>query len=233
MYPYGYGMDSTMFLLIPAVLLSMWAQSRVKSTFSRYSQVRTRGGVTARQVAQMLLARFGMGNMPINRVQGSLTDHYDPSKRTLNLSETVDGSSSIAAIGVAAHEVGHAIQHHQSYAPLIFRNAIAVPVSMVSQAAIPLFFIGLMMGNSLLANIGILLFVGTIVFHLVTLPVEYDASARAIRLLRETQTLSPDELNGAQKVLNAAAWTYVAAALMSVLQLIRLIIYSRSRSRDR
>jgi hypothetical protein len=169
--------------------------------------------------------------MPINRVNGSLTDHYDPRNRTLNLSDSVYGSRSIASIGVAAHEAGHAIQHSQLYAPLMFRNSIVPVVNIASSASMPLFIIGLMMGNRLLTNIGILLFVGALIFHLVTLPVELDASSRALALLKETGTLEPDELAGARKVLNAAAWTYVAAALMALMQLVRLIMIRNSRER--
>ena len=230
-YGYGYGFDSTMLLLIPALLLSMWAQARVKSTFSEYSRIAARGGVTADSVARMLLNRFGLGSMPINRVAGSLTDHYDPRDRTLNLSEAVYGNRSIASIGVAAHEVGHAIQHSQLYSPLMFRNSIVPVVNIASSASMPLFIVGLMMGSRLLVNIGILLFVGALIFHLVTLPVELDASSRALALLQETGTLAPDELAGARKVLNAAAWTYVAAAVMALLQLVRLIMIRNSRER--
>lgn len=227
----GYGLDPTMIILIPAVLLSMWAQSRVQSTFNQYSQIAARGNVTADSVARMLLTLYGMSNMPINHVSGNLTDHYDPRNRTLNLSDGVYGNRSIASIGVAAHEVGHAIQHHESYSPLIFRNSIVPVVNICSSASMPLFFIGLLMGNGLLVNIGIVLFAGALVFHLVTLPVEINASMRALNLLEQTHTLAPDELSGAKKVLTAAAWTYIASALMAVLQLLRLILISRSRRR--
>ena len=227
----GYGLDPTMIILIPAILLSMWAQSRVQSTFSQYSQVAARGNVTADSVARMLLTLYGMSNMPINHVSGNLTDHYDPRNKTLNLSDGVYGNRSIASIGVAAHEVGHAIQHHESYSPLIFRNSIVPVVNICSSASMPLFMIGLLMANSLLVNIGIILFAGALVFHLVTLPVEIDASRRALNLLEQTRTLAPDELSGAKKVLTAAAWTYIASALMAVLQLVRLILISRSRRR--
>ena len=227
----GYGLDPTMIILIPAVLLSAWAQSKVQSTFNQYSQIPARGNVTADSVARMLLTLYGMAAMPINRVAGSLTDHYDPRNRTLNLSDSVYGSSSIASIGVAAHEVGHAIQHHESYAPLLFRNSIVPVVNICSSASMPLFIIGLLMANSLLVNLGIMFFAGAMVFHLVTLPVEINASSRALKLLEQTRTLAPDELAGAKKVLTAAAWTYIAAALMSVLQLVRLILISRSRRR--
>ena len=228
----GYGLDPTMIILIPAVLLSMWAQSRVQSTFNQYSKIAARGNVTADSVARMLLTLYGMSNMPINHVSGNLTDHYDPRNRTLNLSDGVYGNRSIASIGVAAHEVGHAIQHHESYGPLILRNNIVPAVNVCSSASMPLFFIGLLMGNGMLVNLGILLFCGALAFHLITLPVEINASSRALNLLEQTHTLSPDELSGAKKVLTAAAWTYIAAALMSLLQLIRLILISRSSRRD-
>lgn len=228
-YPF---FDPTMILLVPALLLSFWAQMRVKSTFDRFSRVRPRGGVTGAQVARMLLDRFGLSSVPVNRVPGNLTDHYDPRDRTLSLSDSVYSSSSIAAVGVAAHEVGHAIQHSEGYAPLMFRNRMAPAVGLVSNMAIPLFFLGFLMRGQFLMNLGIVLFLGAIVFHLVTLPVEYNASSRAITILNGTGALAQDELNGARSVLNAAAWTYVAAALMSVLQLVRLLVLMSS-SRDR
>lgn len=228
---YGYGLDPTMLILIPAILLSSWAQMRVKSTFEEYSRIAAHGGVTADSVARMLLNMNGMPNMPINRVRGSLTDHYDPTNRTLNLSESVYGNRSIASIGVAAHEVGHAIQHYNAYAPLMFRNSIVPVVNIASSASMPLFFIGLLMGMSWLLNLGIILFCGALIFHLVTLPVEIDASSRALKLLERTNTLSQNELAGAKKVLTAAAWTYIAAALMSVLQLVRLLMIKNSRRR--
>ena len=227
-YPF---FDPTMILLIPALLLSFWAQMRVKSTFERFSQVRPRGGVTGAQVARMLLDRFGLSSVPVNRVPGNLTDHYDPRDRTLSLSDSVYSSSSIAAVGVAAHEVGHAIQHSEGYAPLMFRNRMAPAVGLVSNMAIPLFFLGFLMRGQFLMNLGIVLFLGAIVFHLVTLPVEYNASSRAIAILNGTGALAPDELNGAKRVLDAAAWTYVAAALMALLQLVRLLVLRGSRER--
>lgn len=227
-YPF---FDPTMILLIPALLLSFWAQMRVKSTFDRFSRVRPRGGVTGAQVARMLLDRFGLSSVPVNRVPGNLTDHYDPRDRTLSLSDSVYSSSSIAAVGVAAHEVGHAIQHSEGYAPLMFRNRMAPAVGLVSNMAIPLFFLGFLMRGQFLMNLGIVLFLGAIVFHLVTLPVEYNASSRAIAILNGTGALAPDELNGAKRVLDAAAWTYVAAALMALLQLVRLLVLRGSRER--
>lgn len=227
----GYGLDPTMLVLIPALLLSMWAQSKVQSTFNHYSQIAARGNVTAESTARMLLTLYGMASMPINHVSGSLTDHYDPRNKTLNLSDSVYSSRSIASIGVAAHEVGHAIQHHEAYTPLILRNSIVPVVNICSSASMPLFILGLVVGNFMLVNLGILLFSGALAFHLITLPVEINASSRALKLLEQTHTLAPDELAGAKKVLTAAAWTYIAAALMSLLQLVRLILIRNSRRR--
>lgn len=232
MLGYGYGLDPTIIIVIPALLLSMWAQAKVKSTFAEYSRIQARGNVTADSVARNLLTLYGLGNMPINHVSGSLTDHYDPTKKTLNLSDDVYGSRSIASIGVAAHEAGHAIQHAEMYSPLILRNSIVPVVNIATSASTPLFFLGLVMANSTLVTIGIMLFTAALVFHLVTLPVEINASSRALNLLEQTHTLSPDELNGAKKVLTAAAWTYIAAALTSALTLIRMILIARSRRRN-
>ncbi|MDY6399483.1 MAG: zinc metallopeptidase [Synergistales bacterium] len=232
MLGYGYGLDPTIIIVIPALLLSMWAQSSVKSTFSKYSMIQARGNVTADSVAKNLLTLYGLGNMPINHVAGSLTDHYDPTKKTLNLSDEVYGSRSIASIGVAAHEAGHAIQHAEMYSPLILRNSIVPVVNIATTASTPLFFLGLVMSNSTLVTIGIMLFTAALVFHLVTLPVEINASSRALTLLEQTHTLSPDELKGAKKVLTAAAWTYIAAAVTSALTLVRMILIANSRRRD-
>ena len=201
MLGYGYGFDPTFIIVIPALLLSMWAQASVKSTFSKYSQVTARGNVTADSVAHSLLSLYGMSNMPINHVRGSLTDHYDPTKKTLNLSDGVYGSRSIAAIGVAAHETGHAIQHLEMYSPLILRNSIVPVVNIATTASTPLFFLGLVLSISPLVTIGIMCFTAALAFHLITLPVEINASSRALKLLEQTHTLSPDELQGAKKVL--------------------------------
>ena len=227
----GYGLDPTIIILIPALLLSMWAQHKVSSTFSEYSRIAAGNNVTADGVARMLLTLYGMGNMPINHVSGNLTDHYNPQNKTLNLSDSVYNSRSIASIGVAAHEVGHAIQHNEAYTPLIFRNNIVPVVNIASSASMPLFMIGLIAGMMSLVNIGIILFTGTLIFHLVTLPVEINASSRALTLLEQTHTLDKQELAGAKKVLTAAAWTYIAAALMSLLQLVRLLMIRNSRRR--
>ena len=225
-------MDWTMIVLLPAILLTVWAQSRVKSTFEQYSRVRSRQGITGREAARAILTSYGLGSMPIKQIAGQLTDHYDPSTRSLSLSEPVYDSTSIAAIGVAAHEVGHAVQHAQNYFPLKFRNAIVPVVNLTSGASWPLFLVGLMAGNSRIMNIGILLFLGVIVFHLVTLPVELDASRRALAVLSSNGMMDRDEVSGARKVLGAAAMTYLAAALQAVLSLVRLILLRNSRSRD-
>ena len=227
MYPF---FDGSMLLLIPALLLTMWAQFRVKSTFERYSQVRARGGITAAEVARRLLDRFGLQSVAINHVGGNLTDHYDPRDRTLSLSDPVYGSSSIAAIGVAAHEVGHAIQHSVGYSPLAIRNSIVPVVNLTSSASIPLFFLGFLFQYPALMNIGIALFLGVIIFHVITLPVELNASRRAIAILSDTGVLASDELSCAGKVLRAAAWTYIAAALMAISQLFRLLMLRNSRN---
>lgn len=227
MYPLFY--DPTFLLLIPALLFSMWAQFRVKSTFTRYSEVGARRGVTADQVSRTLLDKFGLQNVRVERIAGQLTDHYDPSNKVLRLSDATAGNNSIAAIGVAAHEVGHALQDKDGYAFLRVRNSIVPVVNIGSMLSMPLFFIGLLMGSLNLLNLGILLFCGVLVFHLVTLPVEFDASARALRLLSDTGLLSSDEIGGAKSVLNAAALTYVAALVMTVLQLVRLLLLRNSR----
>ena len=225
-------MDWTMIVLLPAILLAVWAQNKVKSTFEQYSRVRSRRGITGREAARAILTSYGLGSMPIKQIAGQLTDHYDPQSRSLSLSEPVYDSTSIAAIGVAAHEVGHAVQHATGYKPLALRNSIVPVVNLTNMASWPLFLMGLIVGNSRLMNIGILLFVGVVVFHLVTLPVELDASRRALKVLSSNGMMDGEEVTGARKVLGAAAMTYVAALVQSVLQLVRLLLLRNSRSRD-
>ena len=225
MYPF----DSTIILLLPAFIFTMWAQFKVKNTFAKYSEVRARRGVTADQVSRELLDRFGLTNVPVQRVAGQLTDHYDPRAKVLRLSDSVSGNPSIAAIGVAAHEVGHAIQDKEGYSFLRFRNAMVPAVNICSSASMPLFFIGLLMSSLNLLNLGILLFCGVLVFHAVTLPVELDASSRAIKLLRQTGLLDAEELKGAKSVLSAAAMTYIAALLTTIMTLVRLLALRNSR----
>lgn len=220
MYPF---FDPTMVLLIPAMIFSMWAQFKVKGTFAKYSEKNARSGVSADRVSRVLLDKFGLTGVRVERIAGDLTDHYDPRAKVLRLSDSVAGNTSIAAIGVAAHEVGHAIQDKEGYSFLRLRNTIVPVVNIGSMLSMPLFLIGLVMGSLNLLNLGILLFCGVLVFHLVTLPVEFDASARALRLLSETGLLAKDEIGGAKSVLDAAALTYVAALVMTILQLVRLL----------
>ncbi len=218
--------DWTWIVLIPAIVFGMYAQARVTQAFSRWSRVRSRSGMTGAEVAQFLLRAAGIHDVVVEPAQGFLTDHYDPAHKVLRLSPAVYMEPSLAAIGVAAHETGHAVQHATRYAPLALRSAL-VPMAATSNLWIFLFIIGLFMGSSLLQNLGILLFSGTILFMLVTLPVEFDASRRALRMLSETGVLAPDELPAVKEVLNAAAMTYVAAALMAILQLVRLLLLRR------
>lgn len=226
-------MDWTMIILLPALFLSIWAQARVKSAFAKYSQVRSRSGITGRQAARAILDSYNLTNVPIKAISGQLTDHYDPRSKSLSLSEPVYDTPSIAAIGVAAHEVGHAVQDATNYSMIRLRNSIVPLVNMTSSASMPLFFIGLMTGASGLMNLGILLFTGTLAFHLVTLPVEFDASNRAIKVLSTNGMLTPAEVEGVKKVLGAAAMTYVAAALSSLLSLARLLVLRNMRNNRR
>lgn len=218
--------DPTMILLIPAIILAVWAKRKLKKTYEKYSDVHTHG-LDATSVARRLLDSAGLHSVDIKRVEGELSDHYDPRSRELKLSEGVHNTSSVAAIGVAAHEAGHAIQHSQSYAPLNIRNAIVPVVKFGSSAAWPIFIIGFFMRTPLLFKIGIILFSGAVFFQIITLPVEFNASKRALKYLENRQILSGDKLNGAKKVLNAAALTYVASAAAAVLQLLRMILLSR------
>lgn len=233
MFGYYYGFDlSYLVLVVPAILLGLWAQARVQSTYARYSQVRAIRGITADQVARRILDANGLRDVSIQRIAGSLTDHYDPRERVVRLSETVYGSPSIAAIGVAAHEVGHAVQHATGYAPLKLRTAIVSVTNIGSTLSMPLILIGILLNSSRLALVGVALFGLVAVFQLVTLPVEFNASARAIETIESQGLLEEDETGGAKKVLRAAAMTYVAALLMSALQLLRFVLIFLGRSNN-
>lgn len=221
--------DPTFILLIPALILAIWAQNKLSKTYSEYSQLRSSRGLTGADIARRILDSSGLSDVQIERIGGNLTDHYDPRSRKLRLSQGIFDSDSIAAAGIAAHEVGHAIQHAGKYFPLTFRNTIVPVVKFGSWMAWPLFIIGFLMRTPLLIQIGIFLFSGAVVFQLVTLPVEYDASKRAAIHLQEGGYLTAGELEGAKKVLSAAAMTYVAATAMAVLQLLRMILLSRRR----
>jgi uncharacterized protein len=220
-------------LLIPFILVigfAVYAQFKVSSTFKKWSQVGTSRGKTAEEVAHRILNNAGLGDMPVNQTAGNLTDHYDPVKRTLNLSESVFGSTSIAAIGIAAHESGHAIQHKKSFMPLALRNGIYPLVNIGSMLALPLIILGFILGmNKTLIQFGIILYSLMVFFTLITLPVEFNASSRAKAVLVQGGYLSESEMTGVNAVLNAAAMTYVAAALSSLLQLLNLILLNRSR----
>lgn len=229
---YPYYIDPTYLILIPAILISAWAQFKVSSTFNKYSTVRSINGYTGAQVARILLNDAGLQEVEIQQVPGRLSDHYDPRAKVLRLSSDVYGSTSVASIGVAAHEVGHAIQDKESYSALVFRNAIVPVVNFSSSLSWILFFIGILFSYSSLVTIGIILFSVVVLFQLVTLPVEFNASSRALKILEARGILYDKEVDGARKVLSAAALTYVAATLMAVLQLVRLIAISNRNSND-
>lgn len=222
--------DWTYFLVIIGAVLSLWASAGVKSSFSKFSKVLTAHGVTACEVAERILHGAGIYDVKIERVSGSLTDHYDSSSKILRLSDTVYHSTSVAAVGVAAHECGHAIQDHEEYAPLRLRHYLVPVVNFGNRLSMPLFLIGLLLGAyNTLVPIGIFLFSFAVVFQFVTLPVEFNASSRAVTILGESGMVTVEELPKVKKVLKAAAYTYLAAAASSALQLLRLILISRRR----
>ena len=224
---YGYYFDPTYFLLIIGMILSMAASARVKSTFSIYSRVRSASGLTGAEAARRILHMAGITDVTVVPISGSLTDHYDPRNKQLALSQDVYDRTSVAAIGVAAHECGHAIQDAQNYVPLNLRSAIVPVANIGSTLSWPLFLAGLILSIRPLLTLGILLFSFAVLFQLVTLPVEFNASARALKMLGSSGMLGTDEVKSAKKVLTAAALTYVAALASAILQLVRLILISR------
>ena len=228
---YGW-FDPTYILLIIGAAVCLLASAGVKTTANKYSKVRSASGLTGEQTALRILRAAGINDVQVVPVQGSLTDHYDPSSRRVCLSESVYNKNSITAIGVAAHECGHAIQHEQNYVPLNVRTAIVPAANIGSQLAWPLFFVGIILSMRPLLTIGIVMFSLAVLFQLVTLPVEFNASSRALKMLEGTGILSPDENKQARSVLTAAALTYVAALASSVLQLLRMIILAGGRRRD-
>ncbi len=216
-------------LMIPALLLSMWAQARVSGTFSKYSKLRSKNGYTGAMTAREILDENDLHDIDIIAAKGRLTDNYNPKKRVINLSESVHSSSSVSAIGVAAHETGHALQDKDGYGPLRIRSFL-VPIANVGSMAGPYIVIfGIILSRDIFIELGIVLFAAAVIFYLVTLPVELNASKRAMELLESKGILERDELGAAQKVLNAAAFTYVAAALSAVMTLLRLVLISRNR----
>lgn len=221
--------DSTYILVIIAAIISLIASARVKSTYAKYNRVLSSRGITAEEVAQQILYGAGISQVPVTRVAGNLTDHYDPRSQTLALSQTVYGSRSVAAIGVAAHECGHAIQDAENYGPIRLRNSIVPVVNFGSKLSWPLMLLGLLFAFDPLVLAGIWMFSLVVIFQLITLPVEFNASRRAMRVLEDRGILGSEELKGARKVLSAAAMTYVAAAVGSLLQLARLLLIRNSR----
>lgn len=226
---FGYYLDPTWLILLPAILLSAWAQWQVSSSFNRYARTLSAGGWTAAAMARRMLDSHGLSSVQVIETKGTLTDHYDPNRKVLALSQSVYGYSSLAALGVAAHEVGHAIQHAQSYRPIAWRSALVPVTNLGSALSWPLLLAGLIFSFRPLVTAGIVLFALVVLFQLVTLPVEFNASSRALALLEGDGYLQRQEIGGAKAVLRAAALTYLASALMSVLQLVRLVLISRNR----
>ena len=229
---YYYGFDWTYLLVIAGRILSIAASAHVKNTFAKYSSVRSMSGMTGAMAAQRVLQAAGIADVRIERVAGNLTDHYDPRTKVLRLSDSTYASASVAAVCVAAHECGHAIQHQKSYGPLVLRSTLVPAANFGSRAAWPVFLLGLVLSAEPLLTVGIVLFSLAVLFQLVTLPVEFNASSRALRVLEDGRILDGRELGAGRKVLNAAAMTYVASLAASVLQLLRLIILAGGRRRN-
>ncbi len=225
--------DATYILVIIGAVLSMWASARVNSTFQKYAKVRSLSGMTGADAARRILNGAGLYDVQVLHIQGNLTDHYDPRDKVLRLSDSTYSSPSVAAIGVAAHECGHAIQDQEVYAPLRIRNTFVPVANLGTKAAMPILLLGIVLGSSeTLIPLGLLCFALGTLFHIVTLPVEFNASARAVRILGDTDMMGDEELRSTRKVLSAAAMTYVAAAIASVLSLLRLFILFGGRRRD-
>lgn len=222
--------DATYGLVIIGFVLCLMAQHNVKSTFEKYSKVLSQKRVSSEEVARIILQNAGITDVSVRTITGNLTDHYDPRSKTVNLSENVYGSTSVAAIGVAAHECGHAIQHSRSYIPLIIRDAIVPVVNFSSKIYMPIIILGLIFSITSLLTVGIVVFSAIVIFQIVTLPVEINASNRAIAILGDSNILQGDDLTGAKKVLQAAALTYIAATVSSILQLLRLVLLRNRRN---
>lgn len=233
MLGYGIFYDPTYILVLIGVIITLVASSRVKTTFAKYSKVRSMSGMTGADVATRILHSAGIYDVRVERIAGDLTDHYDPKNKVLRLSDSVYGSASVAAIGVAAHECGHAIQDQKDYAPLKIRAALVPVANIGSTLAWPIILLGLFISAfQSLILVGIVLFSAAVLFQLVTLPVEFNASNRAVTILESTGILGNDEIHDTKKVLSAAALTYVASAAAAVLQLLRLVLLFGGRDRD-
>ncbi len=226
---FGFFSPTELILIVVGGIITLWAQMKVKSTFAQFSQVRSRSGVTGAQVARDILRSNDVQDVEIEETAGSLTDHYDPKAKKLRLSSDIFRSSSVAALGVAAHEAGHAMQHHVGYAPLQVRNGIFPIANLGSTLAFPLFIAGFFFRSGFMMDIGIWLFLGAVIFQLITLPVEFNASRRALLQLESGSYLTRDEIGSARKVLSAAALTYVAATAVALMHLVRLLILRGSR----
>ncbi len=233
-YYYGYYFDPTYILVLIGAVLCLAAQAKVSMTYGKYEKVRSRTGMTGAQAAQRILEMSGIYDVRIERVSGRLTDHYDPTGKVLRLSDATYASGSVAAIGVAAHECGHAVQHHKGYGPLRLRSALVPAANIGSKAGIPLIILGALLGmNQILIQIGIWVFALAVLFQVVTLPVEFDASKRALAMLDGYGLMDREETAGCRKVLSAAALTYVAAAATAILQLLRLVLlFGDNKRRD-
>lgn len=233
-YYYGYYFDPTYILVLIGAVLCFAAQAKVSMTYGKYEKVRSRTGMTGAQAAQRILEMSGIYDVRIERVSGRLTDHYDPTGKVLRLSDATYASGSVAAIGVAAHECGHAVQHHKGYGPLRLRSALVPAANIGSKAGIPLIILGALLGmNQILIQIGIWVFALAVLFQVVTLPVEFDASKRALAMLDGYGLMDREETAGCRKVLSAAALTYVAAAATAILQLLRLVLlFGDNKRRD-
>ena len=230
---YFYGIDIYYIILVlPAIFFSLWAQAKVNSAFNRYSKQRTYSGMTGYEAARRILSANGLYDVNIERVSGHLSDHYDPRANVIRLSDSVFNSNSVAAVGAAAHEAGHAVQYATGYAPIKLRAAIIPITNIGSTLSMPLVLLGFIMGAQPLVNLGILLFATVAVFQLVTLPVEFNASRRAVKALEMGGTMADDEIDGVKSVLSAAALTYVAALAVSLANLLRLILRFGGRNRD-
>ena len=231
-YYYGYGYFSYLIFMLPALVISLWAQISVKSTFHKYSGLRTGRGLTGAQAAQEVLRFHNVMGVRCERVAGQLTDHFDPRTNVIHLSDGVYGSDSVSAVGVAAHEAGHAVQYAQEYGPMKLRSAMVPITNIGSQLSLPIILLGYFLSIGPLITVGIALFSLSVIFQLVTLPVEFNASRRALAAIESRNLLTDDELRGARSVLRAAAMTYVAALLVSFAQLLRLILLYGNRRRD-
>ncbi len=224
--------DPTIIMLIPVLLIAMYAQYKVKSTFNKYSEIRANVNKTAADVVKELLIEHGINDIKVKRIEGDLNDHYDPQNKALNLSQNIYGSNSIAAIGVAAHEAGHAIQDAKGYTPLKLRASLVPAASIGSSWGLPMAIIGFFLQTQFLIALGFIMFLGAFIFHLITLPVEFNASKRALTLLKNNKILTSKELKGAKKVLRSAAFTYVSATLVALVNLIRIVILFGMGSND-